>query len=163
MNIVACGREDELRKVFAAGYWPTAAPAELRSHVQSCRECRDWLLVTQGLRGERSVAMRRKPTDQAALIWWRAQLRKRQDAVAQVQRPLRWAQTVSLLVGLVALGWVFYLAGTQWTAAGASLRGSVALADVHPVWLGGCTLLLLAGVAAALSGSVTGLSSRGRE
>jgi hypothetical protein len=43
----------------------------------------------------------------AGLVWWKAEIRARQDAVQTVNRPIRWAQYIAAGCGIAAV--LFFL------------------------------------------------------
>ena len=104
--------------------------------------------LTLAMRAAREVDVQRARLQPAGLIWWRAQLRKRREAMDQVRRPMWRVQTVSvgasLGVALALLAWMGSRGGWKgWlSAAGSSFAG-----------LGGATVLLGAFVLAALGGA----------
>ena len=46
MIFVPCSREREITEALRNGHWPEACDAELRAHVNACRSCSDFVLVT---------------------------------------------------------------------------------------------------------------------
>ncbi len=87
----SCPHETEIQAIVRSGHWPEACDPELRNHVETCRTCGEQLLVLHAFHSSRAHAM------QAArghypnllhpnLLWWRAQLRRRNDAAAATTR-----------------------------------------------------------------------------
>jgi len=107
MNPFRCNHERELAAELASGQWPQASTAELRAHVAGCRACSDLVLVTLALRKARVAAAPTLPS--AGSLWWRAQLRRRSQAVERISRPLLGAQifawSIALIVGIAGAGW----------------------------------------------------------
>jgi hypothetical protein len=108
MRFGACGREKEVAEMLARGHWPEAASGELRSHVQGCRGCRDLVLVKHAFRAERTAAAAAARLEPPGVLWWRAQLRRRNAALARIGKPILGAQIFSVAVTLAAA--IFYLA-----------------------------------------------------
>src|SRR6201995_1119519 len=108
MKLGACGREKEVAQMLARGHWPEAGSGELRSHVEGCRGCRDLVLVKQALRAERTALAGRARLEPPGVLWWRAQLRRRNAALAQIGKPILGAQILSVAMTLAAA--IFYLA-----------------------------------------------------
>ena len=108
MRLGACGREKEVAEMLARGHWPEAASGELRIHVEGCRGCRDLVLVKQAFRAERTALAGRARLEPPGVLWWRAQLRRRNAALAQIGRPILGAQIFSVAVTVAAA--IFYLA-----------------------------------------------------
>jgi hypothetical protein len=122
VNILKCSHHEDVRAVLMQGHWPEACSAELREHVAACRDCGEMVLVTAAMRKAREVSASRARLEPAGLIWWRAQLRKRQAAMESVRRPIWGAQIFAIAMSLsVALGVV------GWAAReGAGWRGWIA-------------------------------------
>ena len=101
-----CPHEPELRILLERGQWPTAAQAELRTHVAGCRACSDLALLTTSFQASRATAAAAAQLPPPGLLWWRAQLHRRNQAVERINRPLASAQLFALLsisITLVAL------------------------------------------------------------
>ena len=130
MSLLSCARTEEIREVLMAGRWPSACAPELREHGQKCERCREFVRVTQALRSSRADAMEGKPLHSASLLWWRAQLRKRHDAMVRIETPMRRGQVFALVLTLcVAMAFV----GQQVRAHGAQL-GRIAGGTGEPGW-----------------------------
>jgi len=102
-----CGRESEIVEALRAGHWPEACDAGLREHVQGCARCGDLVLVSEAMQRARVDAVNAARVEAAGMIWWRAQLRKRQAAMEIIARPVWGAQIFAWLLGVVvAIGFV---------------------------------------------------------
>jgi hypothetical protein len=105
-----CSRGDEVRDLLAQGHWPEACEAELRAHVADCRGCSEMVMLTQSFRAAREDAAAMARPVPASLVWWRAQLRRRQAAMEQVSKPIVGAQIFAVVVSLCAavglVGWL---------------------------------------------------------
>jgi hypothetical protein len=156
MSVLKCSHHEEVRALLMQGHWPDACAADLREHVAACRECSEMVLVTAALRKAREVSAGRARLEPASLIWWRAQLRKRQAAMETVRRPIWGAQifaiamTLSVALGVVAFearrgdgwrGWIAAMAqmGTSFSTVKANL-------NLLPVAVSVAMLLFLCGV-----------------
>lgn len=102
MKLGSCTREPELRALLQRGHWPAVAPSELLAHVARCAACRSLAAVTLALQQERTVAFRSARLEPAGVLWWRAQLRRRNAAMQQLERPFLAAQIFAVLLVLVA-------------------------------------------------------------
>ena len=117
MNLRTCSYEKELAQALKDGHWPDGCAPELRAHVDACANCSDLVLVTQTFQNARSESAREVPADSPSLLWWRAQLRRRNAAAERVSRPITIAQTFALAVNvLVAVVLVAsqYRHGLRW-------------------------------------------------
>lgn len=126
-----CSREREIVEAIASRRWPDACGDELRSHAAGCRSCSDLVLVASAIRDERALDLAQTRVPPAGLIWWRTQLRARQEAVRRAERPLTIAHA---------------LAGASIAGVSAALIGQL-LPPVHDVLvalenLPGLTLLI---------------------
>jgi hypothetical protein len=115
MTLKPCARETEVAELVKSGRWLglANAPVEVRevaAHAQSCRRCADLVLVLQAFGAGRTQAMAEAPVGEArmdspGLLWWRAQLRRRNAAVERIARPVSRAQIFALAVNvLVCIG-----------------------------------------------------------
>jgi hypothetical protein len=106
-----CSRENEVRELVERGQWPQACAPELRAHVESCRSCADHILITAAFRTARAEAVANVTLPPPGVLWWRAQLRRRNTAVERIGRPILGAQIFALAVNLVLA-----IAFTAWQA-----------------------------------------------
>ena len=170
MTLVPCQHEKEIAVLLTSGQWPHAAPAELRAHAATCRSCAELALVPSAFRAARTTAVAAAPLVSPGVLWWRAQLRRRNAAIERVTRPILGAQIfafvvcIAVAIGFVAshavqgIGWIsgfgqlFRLPSIDVTKLWpSSLAGSgLALWVIVPVL---ATLALLGGVAVYLASS----------
>lgn len=117
MTFVSCPCEKEIRELVESGQWPLASPPDLRSHAAACRSCADLVLVASAFQRARSTTLAAARPVSAGAIWWRAQLRSRQQAFERIQRPLIGAQVFGLVAVLLPIiGFVAWQAqhGLTW-------------------------------------------------
>jgi hypothetical protein len=135
MRLRSCPREAEVKALVERGQWPQACAPELRTHVDNCRSCSELALVTAAFQRARNQALGRAQLGSPGLLWWRAQLRRRNAAVERISRPILTAQIFALAVNLVVavavavwqarhgLAWLTWLQqlphsiSTQWMGA----------------------------------------------
>lgn len=135
-----CVREDEVLMMVSTGRWPEAAPAELRQHADQCQVCRELGLAAAaiGQEAEASASVSKEAEASASVgkeaevsvpnlpssgtVWWRAQLRARQEAARQVVRPITAAQMMAFAAMVGVAGAVFG-ATTQWFQRGLRTLG----------------------------------------
>ncbi len=98
----SCPHEAEVQAILRRGHWPEACDPEFREHVETCRTCGEQLLVLHTFHTARAQAVQTARLDHPNLIWWRAQLRRRNDALQRVSKPIATAQIFALCVGVFA-------------------------------------------------------------
>lgn len=107
MSPFSCPRTPELASALKAGHLRSAWDPSLREHVEACRHCADYLVLSNTLHAAREASMREVPSLSPGLLWWRAQLRRRNQALQQISRPTAVIGKLALLstfiVAVVAL------------------------------------------------------------
>ena len=101
MTFRTCSWEHEVSQALKDGHWPEGCAQELREHVATCANCGDLVLVTQTFQQARSESEREAPDGAPGLLWWRAQLRRRNTAAERVSRPITIAESLTLVVYLL--------------------------------------------------------------
>jgi hypothetical protein len=103
MTLVSCTCEKDIRELVESGKWPLASPPDLRAHAAACRTCADLVLVATAFQRARTTTLAAAKPVSAGAIWWRAQLRSRQQAFERIQRPLIGAQVFALVAILLPI------------------------------------------------------------
>jgi hypothetical protein len=99
MEIVSCGR------------WPDQCPEELRLHIAECAICTDVLQIALALHEDRAISHIDARIPSADLMWWRAEIRSRQEAVRKASRPMTVveafgaAAAIGVAAALISRGW----------------------------------------------------------
>ena len=155
---MGCSRTAEVQELLRVGHWPQAAETELRAHVRGCRRCSEMVLVTQALGAAKASSMNEARVEPPALVWWRAQLRRKHEAVQRVERPMRAQMLAVLAVVCVGLGLAFRLSGgvtawRSWMSAGAEavLRSGVGSLGLGMLVASVVALAMMAGLAVYLT------------
>jgi hypothetical protein len=91
-----CSREQDVLDAVTAGRWPRRCDAELRSHVDGCGICQDVAAVFAAIADERDAAEHDVIVPPSNLVWWRSQIRAREEAAAAAARPIAVAQIVAV-------------------------------------------------------------------
>lgn len=153
MTFRACSYEKEVTLALKEGHWPDGCTEELRTHVTACANCADLVLVTQAFQNARSASVHESSAGSPGLLWWRAQLRRRNTATEQISRPITIAQTFAFIV--IALVGIAFAAsqyqhglrwGTWWSEV--TLARSLHLLSPASTAPGANLLLLVPGLAA---------------
>lgn len=100
-----CAQTAEVQQMVRSGHWPQACPAELREHIAGCAVCAQSVALGQVFSQARTTAMARAPLASPGVLWWRAQLRRRNEALQRVEAPAVAAKVLgaALCVAVVAL------------------------------------------------------------
>jgi hypothetical protein len=164
MSPFTCAREQEVTELLDHGYWPDACPADLRAHVDSCRMCSDLVVVSQAFQAAHKQAMQVPQMDSAGALWWRAQLRRRNEAIQRVGQPILGAQIFALAISVVVAAAVLAWQGNALKGWFADLPRALHLDALVPAALsqsGGMASIVLPVLAtvALLSGVVVYLAT----
>ena len=109
--ICECVREQDLVDAIATNRWPERADEELRQHVALCSICADLVEVVRPLLDEGEHATEEVRLPPANVVWWRAQIRARNEATRAATRPLTIAHgaaiasVVAVAIGLAITAW----------------------------------------------------------
>ncbi len=95
-----CEREQDVLDAVGSGRWPGRCDEELRGHVSACAVCLDLADVALAVVVDRDAAWNEARVPSAGIVWWRAQLRAREDAALAAGRPVAFIQRVAASVAL---------------------------------------------------------------
>jgi len=157
-----CTFEPELIQELKDGHWPDGCSPEQRAHVAACRECGELVLVMSAFQGARSGVVQEVPPGTPELLWWRAQLRRRNLAASRVSQPITVAQTFAWLISiLVAIGFAAsqYNHGLSWSSWGMPASKALHLLSLGSLDWHLFPLVAALGLIAMLSGVVLFLTS----
>jgi hypothetical protein len=136
MNLRACPHESEFRRLLELGHWEQSCPPDLRAHAASCRVCGDLILVSQTFRGVRAASLSVPQLPPPGVLWWRAQLRRRNAAVERINTPIFGAQVFALGITLVVAVWLIgWQARESWLWL-SSLKGGLKSGFGKGFWAG---------------------------
>ena len=121
-----CPREAEILRAVEARHWPDRCDDELRAHAAACPDCAGLAEVAAALLDDRELAMHAAHVPPSGAVWWRTQMRARQDAARAARRIINVVQAAAVLVALVA---VFLILGPALPAIHWSLPLIAALAS----------------------------------
>jgi hypothetical protein len=157
MKIIECPQEQDVIAAVMSRRWPDRCDANLRAHVGACSICRDVAEVAVAFGADQDAFSEDTKVPTAAHMWWRLQMRARQDAARAARRPIAVAQAFVAAaiggLGVAAIG--FGLATGSWSisemgsglqpAANAVVGSLVSLAATPPH-----TTLVFGAIAAGL-------------
>jgi hypothetical protein len=97
VKIVDCIREQDVLEALTDGRWPGRVDQDLREHAASCPVCADLVAVVCPLMNEPSpeVLAQQAQIPSSAVMWWKAQMRARQEKAREAARPITVAQVVA--------------------------------------------------------------------
>jgi hypothetical protein len=101
VKIVECNREQDVLDALTTGQWPERVDGDLRTHVTTCTLCTDLVAAVQPLIHERNHVPYEPRIPSSAVMWWRAQMRARQEAARAAGRPIAIAQIVGAAMATI--------------------------------------------------------------
>jgi hypothetical protein len=108
-----CTREIETFDAISSGAWPDACDDSLRAHVATCAICSDVAEVAGALIDDRDAALRQALVPPSGVVWWRMQMRARNEAAQSARRTVIAVQAAVFAAVLgIALA---ILGGAWWT------------------------------------------------
>ena len=153
MKIVECNREPDVLDALTSDHWPD----DLRAHASTCAICSDLVAAVQPIMADRIDLSSDGHIPSSGVMWWRAQMRARQEASREAARPITIAQVVgaACMLGLMvsATAWVSPVVRAWFVDSTAGLMANMrntefsaaSLASQHWVFLAmGLVWLLLA-------------------
>ncbi len=99
---MSCPCERDVLDLVAIGQWPSRADATLRAHAAECAICKEVAAVATVVREWADDPQPVKVPD-AAVVWYRAQVRAREEAARRASRPVLAAQLVALATVILAV------------------------------------------------------------
>jgi hypothetical protein len=134
MKGLECAREQDLLDALTSRRWPERAEEDLRAHVARCAICADLARVASALLDAEEVADPVPDLPPAGLVWWRAQLRAREEATRAALRPIKAVQLAACAVAAVL---IVLALGATWPgltafAARAVSRAVSSIARIDP-------------------------------
>ena len=97
MSRIECNREQDILDAVASSRWPERADSELIAHAKSCRICSEVALISMLYQEDYSAALEEARVPTSGLVWWKSELRVRQEAVRTASRPIQMVQGVSVV------------------------------------------------------------------
>jgi len=141
-----CEREQQVIQATRDGLWTSS----LRAHLRNCALCTETELIAASLKENAATLERQRNLPPAAMVWRRAQTRRRVDALQRAtRRPFLIVGALSGLYAVVLLLWgLFQLpqSVSRLLVTSPGLNGDVALAGAALsgilVIAGSCVLAL---------------------
>jgi hypothetical protein len=108
----SCPRENEVIDLVAIGQWPDRADDDLRAHAERCGVCGDLAVAACAVVELRDTSEPGLLPD-ASVVWGRARLRAREDAVRRAAQPLHLAHGLAFSA-IAGLGLAWWGLGASW-------------------------------------------------
>jgi hypothetical protein len=140
-----CAREQEAMQATSCGRWPDRCPEDLRLHIAECDVCSDAVEVSMAFRDDLESLGSDVHVPAAGVVWWRAELRARQDATRKASRPITLVQAFG---GACSAGVAVALLSRAWPA----LKDTLTLIDVSTLSPLQWTLVIAVAVALLVIG-----------
>lgn len=105
MNAGTCLHEREVLDLVAVGQWPARAEASLLAHVEGCGVCAEVASVAVLLREVADAGPVPRLPD-ASVVWYRAQVRAREDAVRRATRPMNAVALAAAALVVIGVVWL---------------------------------------------------------
>jgi hypothetical protein len=97
-----CQHEQDLLDAIATRRWPSRADRTLVDHVAACRLCADVAEVALAFLDDRDRGSAEPSVPPASLVWWKAQVRAREEAARLAARPILLIQIVATVCAAAA-------------------------------------------------------------
>lgn len=97
---IDCDREPDVLDALAAQRWPARCGDELRTHVAACAVCGDLVQVASALLEDHDTTYQDARLPPSGIVWWRAQLRAREEDARAAARPIAFIQGVAVSVAV---------------------------------------------------------------
>jgi hypothetical protein len=153
MKTIECGRESDVLDAVASGKWPHRLGSELADHIASCPVCADVVAVASAIQADHDAVWRDASIPSSGQVWWRAEIRARQEAIRQVSRPIVIAQAAAALIAFALVAVVWWIAWTwiRQQPPASDLASAPAQAFTSPVGLLVAVVLLALAVIAPVA------------
>lgn len=100
MTNIDCAREQDVLDMLAARRWPDRCEPELEAHIRACAICGDLTSAAAALLDEHESAWGEARVPASGVVWWRAQVRAREEAARAAARPIAFVQGVAATCAL---------------------------------------------------------------
>jgi hypothetical protein len=100
---IECEFEADVLSAVLQSRWPERAEDGLREHVKTCVICSDVAAVAGAIECAREETIP-QALPESGLVWWKAQMRARREALATVARPITAIQMAAFACAMVLMG-----------------------------------------------------------
>ncbi len=143
MRYPFCPHEETIAGMLKENQWPHNADPMLLDHAGKCSRCSEIVYAIEMLQSCRASSMMTARTASPGYLWWRAQLRRKSGEVAQLTRPVVWAEGLALAIILCVIAIFGYWQREQLAGLFSSTLGvSILIGLTTILFVGGLTLFL---------------------
>jgi hypothetical protein len=100
---IECEFEADVLSAVIQSRWPDRVDTELREHVKTCEICSDVAVVAGAIECAREETVPDALPD-SGLVWWKAQMRARREAVETAGRPITAIQVAAFACAMGLMG-----------------------------------------------------------
>lgn len=113
MKFKFCPMENEVMAAVRSGQWPVACEPALWTHVMECKSCLEAASLCSAFMELRTRESKKARPSAPGLLFWKAQLQRRNQALEHITRPILAAE----IVGFAATLFVLALVAWKWIVA----------------------------------------------
>ena len=116
MKPVECPYEAEVLSAVLQSRWSERGAVALREHAAVCGICSEVAAIAAAFEGSLDKIRSSAPVPDASLVWWRAQMRARREAVEAAGRPISVLQAIAFACAVGLMGACFGATSTWFQA-----------------------------------------------
>jgi hypothetical protein len=116
MKPVECPYEAEVLSAVLQSRWSGRDSTVLREHAAACGICSEVAAVASAFEASVDQIRSSAPVPDAGLVWWRAQMRARREAVEAAGRPISVLQAIAFACAAGLMGACFGATSTWFQA-----------------------------------------------
>ena len=117
MRRIDCAHEPDVLEAVYTNRWPDRVDPDLRAHVATCQICSEVLTIAPLLEAVADLTRAEATVPESGLVWWRAQMRAREEAARTAVRPITVAQAVGFAAFVGVIGAIFGATATWFQRA----------------------------------------------
>ena len=142
-----CCREQDVLDALVTERWPDRVADELRTHAASCEICSDVITSVAPILNDRVDLSSEGHLPTSGAMWWRAQMRARQEAVREAARPVTVAHIIGftcvIAIAAFAVAWLSPMVRTWFVEWSSNLVTDIRMPEIRGTLLSQNWLVLL--------------------
>jgi hypothetical protein len=121
---VECRFEADVLEAVIQSRWPERVDFELREHAKTCQICSDVAAVAGAIECAREGMPAHPAIPESGIVWWKAQMRARREAVEAAGRPITAVHVAAFACAMALMGACigatssWFQAGLKWLWSG---------------------------------------------